>query len=117
VIAASEIYSWEMETIDGVVLKQYNEKGEEQSWKILDPDKVVRVTLVPVLPVMPTHSCVLDLSRGERFIRRFGRGFLKLSQGFQLKYYINCIVTTNYRMYVISDGRVIITRNDYELYL
>jgi len=110
------MYQWEMEDIHGTILQQYDDNGNEQSWKQLNPDDVIRVTFKPTVPFLPMHTCVMDLGTGERFIRRFASGFKKLTpEGIVLKQYINCAVTNRYRMYVFADGRVLITRWDYEL--
>lgn len=113
----NEVYVWEMETADGQVLSQYDKAGEEQNWQTLPLDKIVRVSLIPRIPSIERHDCLIDIDKGERFIRRFGRGFLKFRDGYKLTIYINCIVTNNYRFWVFSDGRVLVTEKDYEVYL
>ena len=76
----SRLYSWEMETSDGTTLKQYEDDGKENTWTTLDVDKVVRVSIVPTISVLPRHDCFIDISKGERFIRRFRRVVQKKSQ-------------------------------------
>lgn len=115
----NSVYQWEMETENGAVLRQYSDDGKERSWKTLDIDKIVRVSFLPRMsnfPV-PRHDILIDISSGERFEKRFGRGFLKQTSGFDLAEYINCCVTNRYRLYVFSSGRVLITRHDHEVYL
>lgn len=113
----SSVYRYEMETVDGSVLKQFNDDGSENTWKSLDPDKIVRVTFTPTIGVLPTHNVLIDVSKGERFIKRFGRAFLKQKIGFNMAEYINCIETNNYRFWVFSTGSCLITRKDYEVYI
>ena len=112
------IYSWEMETLNGTILKQYNEDGTENSWKSLNPDEIIRVTFIPLIPVFAKHSVIIDISVGERFIKRFGRGFMKQKDGFQLSEYLNCVVTNKYRFYLFSsNGGCLITHKDREVYI
>jgi len=112
------LYTWEMETIDGTITPQYKTKGDfenENSWKDLDPDKIVRVSLIPTLPIFPKHSIIINHAEGEKFVRRFGRGFIKSSAGMRLAEYINCIVTNRYKLWVFSDGKCIVTDTKYDL--
>ena len=114
----NQLYLWEMETAKGEVLRQYDNDGHEQSWKQLNPDEVIRVSFIPLLPTLPQHDVLIDISNGEKFIKRFGRGFIKQTgSGFKLKEYLNCCVTSNYRFWVFSNGRCMVTRPDYEVYL
>lgn len=106
-----------METADGTVLKQFNDDGTENTWKSLNPDEVVRITFLPKIAILPKHDILIDINNGERFIRRFGRGFLKQKIGFNLSEYVNCIVTNNYRFWLFSRGNTLITRKDYEVYI
>ena len=113
------VYSWEMETVDGVILKQYEENGKENTWKNLDVSKIVRVSFIPCIPILPRHELLIDIDQGDRFVRRFGRGFIKhdKADGFGLKIYLNCIVTNRCRFYVISNGRAVCTHRDHDIYL
>lgn len=111
------IYSWEMQTKDGNVLKQYEKDGKENTWKTLDPDQVVRISFIPAIKALPQHDIFIDHSKGEKFVRRFGRGFIKARWQFQLGEYVNCIVTNRYRFWVFSSGRVMITNVDHEVYI
>jgi len=103
---------WEMETDDGNVLRQYEEDGRENTWKKLDPERVVRVSLVPLVAILPQHNIFINRNAGELFIKRFARGFLKPGTG--LKEYVNCIVTNRYRVWVFSDGRVLVTDKNFD---
>jgi hypothetical protein len=112
-------YHWQMETVDGQILSQYEADGKENTWKVLPIEKIIRCSFLPSVPGFPRHDVLIDLAAGEQFVRRFGRGFLKQTkEGIQLKEYLNCCVTQKYRFYVIhSCGRTLVTRQDYEVYL
>lgn len=115
----AEVYCWEMETIEGQVFSQYDEKGNERSSKVILPEKVIRVSLIPRFPILPRHDVLIQHSKGERFIERRGRGFLKPINGnYSLTEYVHCITTNKYRLWVFSTkGSCKITSNDFELYL
>jgi hypothetical protein len=114
----SDLYYWQLELSDGTIYSQWSKDGNECKWKDVDHlDKVVRASLIPKIAVLPRHDCFIDIANGHRFIRRFGRGFLKMSEGFELRRYLNCIVTNKYRLWVFPDGRTIITPPDKELRL
>lgn len=115
-LAPNVMYAWQMETIDGEVLTQYDKEGKEVSWKTLDIEKIIRCSFLPRVLGLPRHDIMIDLSAGERFIKRFGRGFVK--QDNSKTEYVNCCMTNRYRVWIFSsDGRVIITKNDFELYI
>lgn len=118
-----DIYNWEIQIADGTVIKQYNKDGSGNNWKFLPDGKplllneVVQVSFIPKSPLFPKHVCLIDISKGERFERRFARGFIKPERNGMFEYLHVC-VTNRYRMYVFSTtGNVIMTRNDYEIYL
>jgi hypothetical protein len=112
------VYNWEIETVDGTVLTQYDENGKEQSWKNVDAEKIVRFSYVPTVPLLPRHDTVFDLPNGERFVRRFGRGFLKQKDNFEVKEYLYVVISNHYRLYVFgSSGRTLLTKPDLEVYL
>lgn len=109
-------YAWQMETVEGEVLDQYSPDGKENSWKTLDVEKVVRASLISRNPFLPSHDILIDLPAGERFVKRFGRGFIQPYTG--KNEYVNCIMTNRYRAWIFgSTGKVMITRNDFELYI
>lgn len=115
-MTANQIYRWQMEMADGTILDQYDEHGNEQSWKKLKTESIVRVSFLPILDVLPRHDVFIDISDGERFVRRFGRGFLKDDGGgYKLMQYVNCCVTNRYRFWVFSNGQTLITKRDYEV--
>lgn len=111
---------WEMQTADGNVRRQYDENGVEHTWKDIDAGQVVRVSFLPRIPglPLPRHDAFIDITAGERFVKRFGRGFLKdYGGGFKLAEYINCCVTNRYRLWVFSSGQALVTRPDYEVFI
>ena len=114
----SEMYFWELETVDGVVLSQYDEEGKERSWKTVELDKIVRASFLPKLPLFPSHDCLIDITKGEKFVSRKGRGIMKfIDNGYKIAEYLQCFTTLNYRLWVFStSGRCLITNKDYELY-
>ena len=118
-IDPNKMYSWEIELIDKSVHKQFNEDNTENTWKDLPADQIVRVTFVPTLKILPKHSIMINPTKGfNRFVKRFGRGFLKqASDGIKLREYINCVITKKYRLYVFSNGTSIVTDPDKEIYL
>ena len=114
----NQLYRWQLESLDGIVLNQYDEQGNEQSWKKIKAESVVRVSFIPTLPILPQHDIFIDIKDGERFIKRFGRGFIKQTkEGFKLREYLNCCVTNRYRFWVFSNGRTMITKRDHEVRL
>jgi hypothetical protein len=114
----SDIYYWQIEKIDGSICSQWSIDGKECSWgDVEDLDQVIRVSLIPKIESLPRHDCIIDINNGHKFIRRFGRGFMKMREGFELKRYLNCIVTNRYRLWVWPDGRTMITPPDKEIKL
>ena len=112
----STFYKWEMESSDGLILAQYDENGIEQTWKKLDTEKIIRVSFIPNIPLLSRHDVFIDKLSGEKFIKRFGRGFIKQKpNGFKLSEYINCCVTNRYRFWVFSNGYSMVTHKNYEL--
>ena len=94
-------YKWEGHLSDGRVrCEGENLKG------------VAVVTLTPSNSSVPPHSF-----SGLTFVRRFCRGFMH-GLGGGLREYVHCFVAEECRVYVkSSDGAVIVTPPDYELYL
>jgi hypothetical protein len=114
----SDLYYWEIELSTGETYAQWSPAGNEAKWKdVRDLDNVIRASLIPKLSALPRHDCFIDIDNGHRFIRRFGRGFLKQKEGFELRQYLNCIVTNRFRLWVFPDGRTIITPPDQEINL
>ena len=118
----SELYQWEIETADGTVRQQYADDGAEYPWKDIPAGDIIRASIVS-RDGLQRHDCVLNRDLGEQFVRRFGRGFIRVvpggdSESHGVSEYAHCIVTTNYRLYVLSTtGQAIITHKDFELYL
>jgi hypothetical protein len=107
----NDLYYWQLELSDGTIFSQWSADGKkEHAWKDVERlDQVVRVSLIPKIATLPRHDCIIDINNGHKFIKRFGRGFLKMSEGFELRRYLNCIVTNRYRLWVFPDGRAIVT--------
>ena len=116
----SNIYQWQIEYKDTellsdntLVLNRYD-NGREQSSKSVDPKQVIRVSLLPSVPVLPQHDIYINSDRGEYFVKWFGRGIIKK---YILAHYLNCVETNRYRVWVHTDGRVWITSPQEEVYL
>jgi len=113
-----DAYGWEVELTDHRVISQYNEDGSENPSSMIPPEEVVRASVVPRGGGRPPHHVLLDRARGERFVRRFGRGILKdHGAGVKLTEYVHCLVTTHYRLWVLSStGQSIVANPDLEVY-
>jgi len=99
-----DFYSFEIELKDGTTITSGNDYL---------PESVVRVSLIPQITILPRHDIIFT---DFKFVKRFGRGFLK--QGTGMKEYLQCIITTQFRFYLkSSNGAVLITEQNYELYL
>ena len=71
-----------------------------------------KFTLIPQRILLPQHDIV-----GVKMIRRFCRGFVH-GMGGGIKEYVHCVVCDSFRIYIRStDGTILITPQDYELYL
>jgi hypothetical protein len=114
----SNIYQWQIEyrSVPGEqssVLDRYD-NGREQSSKSVDPKQVIRVSLLPSVPVLPQHDIYINSEQGEYFVKWFGRGIIKK---YVLAHYLNCVETNRYRVWVHTDGRVWVTNPQQEVYL
>jgi hypothetical protein len=88
------------------------EKGGELITIGGDLSGVERFSLLPQVIGLPQHDLV-----GVEMIRRFSRAFIR-GMGGGPREYLHCVVCKGFRMYVKStDGTVLITPEDYELYL
>jgi hypothetical protein len=114
----NEFYGWEVEHADHSVIRQYNPDGTENPSTMIRADEVVRASILPRASGMPRHDILLDHGRGERFVRRFGRGILKdHGEGVRLTEYVHCLVTTHYRLWVLSStGQSIVANPGLEVY-
>ena len=80
----NDLYFWQLEMADGTVHSQWSPDGQESAWKdIKDLDQVVRASLIPKISALPRHDCIIDINNGHRFVKRFGRGFLKIRAAVQ----------------------------------
>src|SRR4030042_2896558 len=101
----NELYQWEVEHLGERVVRQYNEDGSENPSTMIVPSEVVRASILPRVPGLPRHDVVLDPSKDQRFVRRFGRGIMKdRGNGHKLVEYLHCIQTTHYRFWVFSSS-------------
>jgi hypothetical protein len=98
-----ERYRWEATRADGSTFAA----GESL-------EEAVMVSLLPVESLLlPRHDLM-----GLPFKRRFGRGFIRALGGGQVFEYVHCIVTRDFRVYIRStNGTILVTPPDYELYL
>lgn len=98
----SENYHFEAEFKDGRII---TEKGR-------DLTGCIRFSYIPTKAGLPRHDLV-----GVKMIRRFGRGFVR-GLGGGMKEYLHCVVCQGFRFYLKStDGKVLITPEEHELYL
>jgi len=79
-LAVRDRYGWEAEHADGCVLAQYNGSGGETPSTEIRAGEVARFSLLPRFPNLVRHDVLLDRAVGERFVRRFGRGFHKRTE-------------------------------------
>jgi hypothetical protein len=94
-------YTWEAVQKNGIVVSE----GESL-------ENAVKVSLIPGGGALPRHELV-----GQKFVRRFGRGFVQ-GMGGGLREYVQCVVCEDFRVYVLSStGAIVVTPADYELYL
>ena len=114
----SDLYQWEVETADHQVIRQYNGDGTENPSTLIPADQVVRASILSRAGAA-RHDILLDHSKGDRFIRRFGRGIMKNVDGrYTLAEYLHCIQTIRYRLWVYSStGQSLVTDSEFELYL
>jgi len=112
-------YQWEVETNDHQVIRQYNDDGSENPSTMIPVETVVRASILPQIAGRERHDVLLDLVKGEKFIRRFGRGIMKnQGGGYKLSEYLHCIATDRYRLWVFSlTGQSLVTNASYEVYV
>ncbi len=97
----ADSYRWEAETETGRILTSGG-----------DLAGCVRVSFVANRPGLQCHDLL-----GVTFLRRFGRSFIRM-MGNKKNEYVQCVVCEGFRFYLrCSDGAVLITPADYELYL
>ncbi len=117
----SELYQWEVETTDHQIIRQYNDDGSENPSTLIPIEEVVRASLLPRIPEgRPRHDVLIDRNKGEKFVKRFGRGIMKNQNGngYSLFEYLHCIQTSHYRFWVFSNtGQSLVTNPGFEVYL
>jgi len=113
----SEVFQWEVEGPGGIV-RQYNDNGSENPSTLI-PEDVVRISIIPFAGGVLRHDVIINKDKGERFVKRFGRGIIKnRGGGYGLVEYLHCIQTNNYRFWVFSTtGQSLVTAPDFEVYL
>jgi len=98
------VYRWEIETEDGTIYEVGND---------YDPNRVVRLSFIPIHNIFPRHDIIFQ---DFKLVKRFCRAFMGMSHGMQE--YLHCVETDKFRLYLkSSNGQVIITPREYELYL
>jgi len=105
----SEHYTWELETVDGQVYR----RGGGTRWQDVPAATVLRASLVP--NAVGLSRVDVFCHQDDQFAAWFGKGFLKQSAHFNLTEYVQCIQTTQRRVWVWSDGRVLVTHPDFDL--
>lgn len=94
-------YVWQAVLPDGSLLK----KGGDLSG-------VSVLSFIPQVPLLPRHDLM-----GIKFVSRFCRGFVR-GMGGGMREYLHCVICENFRLYLhSSNGMILITPFDYELYL
>jgi len=106
-----DVYTWEIETVDGQV---YQRDGKKR-WQEIEPETVLRASLVPQSDTLQRID--VFCSSDNRFVGWFGKGFLKQVNNFQLSEYAQCLETDGQRVWVLSGGQVMITHPEFELRL
>jgi hypothetical protein len=101
-IAMQDRYRWEAEMPGGCIISRGG-----------DLRGAVRFSLCPAPGAnLPQHDLV-----GMSFLRRFNRAFVRALGG-GLKEYVYCACCESFRVYVrATDGAVLVTPPNYELYL
>lgn len=107
-------YGWEIESSTVGVMRQYAGMIETgANWKLLDPDKIVRISIIPNIPDLPRYD--FHVTPDVKFERRFGRGFMRMGGLFE---YLQVVVMSDARYYIKSStGEMVKTDKDYEVYL
>lgn len=116
----TDIYKWEIEIEDGTVIEQEKNKKEWRAYlkgKFHPTELITRVSFKSQYKGYQEHSCLIDIRKGQRFLKRFIRGFIKVGKNGIFEYLHVC-VTNSYRMYLFSStGNILITDRNFELYL
>lgn len=112
----NECYTWVLKLADGSQFPQFMD-GVQRSAREVQADEVVEVAFLPNVGGLRGHVVRIDREGGDRFVRLFGRGFLKQSEGFQLSGYAFCVETARFRAWVTWAGTVVVMGPSEELYL
>lgn len=95
-------YDYEIELRDGKIITKSNK---------FNPDEVVRVSYKSNF--FPRHDIIFT---DFKFVKRFSRSFMDITS--KVKERLHCVITDKFRFYLkSSNGTVLVTEKDYELYL
>lgn len=99
-------YKWEIELSDGTLINNHND---------FSANEVVRISYLPQIQLLSRHDLIFKHA-GYKYVKRFSRAFMHWNSN--IKEYLHCVVTNKFRFYLkSSNGQVLITNKDYELYL
>ena len=77
-----------------------------------DLESAAKITFYPTVPSLQEHTLT-----GVTMKRRFARGFVR-GLGGGMKDYVHCVICEGFRFWLFSStGRVLITPEDFELYI
>ena len=94
----NETYKWQVELTDSTVINRDDVAKDKSLWENLDFNLICKVTLVPQSAILPIHHVLINKHLGEKFVKRFGRGYKKQTpEGFKLLEYAHCVATNKYR--------------------
>ena len=95
-------YTYEIELKDGTIITDHNN---------FKPEDVVRVSFISL--IFPRHDIIFT---DFKFIKRFSRIFMGINS--KITNVLHCVITDKFRFYLkSSNGSVLITEKDYDLYL
>jgi hypothetical protein len=99
-----ENYSYEVELENGEIYTNTDN---------YDKNIIVRISFIPQLLLFPRHDLIFTNFKFERRFCRITMGIASVVQEC-----IHCVVTDSFRFYLrSSNGQVLITEKDYELYI
>ena len=114
IISPNMVYSWEMETIDGRILKQFEPNGQENKRSTFPPEAIMRVSYHSNLPLLPDHHCLIDHDSGNQYVKSFGTGIMALFTGV-LQYYLYVVQTKHFRFQLLNNGQLFITAPNFTI--
>jgi hypothetical protein len=109
----AEIFEWVAVLADGSCVKMGDiVDGHEISSTQLDPNKVIAIQLLPLTPEGQKITVIIQVNRGERFVR-FWRQIVTPNS--QVRVNVIGIKThddVEYRLYVSPDGSIVMSSED-----